>query len=525
MPDPLKEPVDIFRDSHALVRGLLESAPDPIVVSDDRGVIVLVNAQVEAVFGYPRDELLGQPVEILIPSRFSDHKAHRSEYFKEPKVRPMGVGMELAARRKDGSEFPAEVSLSPLVSAGRTFVSAAIRDVTRRQHTEEELRAAKRSAEAANLTKSRFLAAASHDLRQPLQAARLYLEVLGRELAAPSDVLAKVQLCLDDLRGLLNKLLDVAKLDAGSMTPQRRNLPVTELFDQITREFSGLAEEKGVALHIVRSSIEIDTDPELFRRVLGNLVVNAIHYTEEGGVLVGCRPRGREALVQVWDTGPGIPLDRVDRIFEEFYQLENPARDRRRGVGLGLAIVRRVCDLLRHEVSLRSELGRGSVFEVRVPIASAKEKTPAEPERAMVERSRQSHVVVIENDPDVLHALALALETSVERVTTAASIAEALDQTEAAGTPPTGVVSDYRLGDPHGSGVAAIRALRARYGAIGGVLLTGDTSRGDLSEQGRRDGFVVLHKPVGPDEILASLDRSTATPRPSSGSSVDPEGS
>jgi len=507
MREPIEDPIDLFRDSHSLVRGLLEAAPDPIVVSDDRGTIVLVNAQVEAVFGYLRDELLGQPVEILIPARFSDHVKHRNDYFHEPKVRPMGFGMELAARRKDGSEFPAEVSLSPLVSAGRTFVSAAIRDATGRQHIEEELRAAKRSAEAANLTKSRFLAAASHDLRQPLQAARLYLEVLGRELTEPSDVLGKVQLCLDDLRGLLNRLLDVAKLDAGSMTPQRRGLPVSELFEHVMREFSGLAAEQGIALRVVESSVEIDTDPDLFRRVLGNLVANAIHYTERGGVLIGCRRRGGDALVQVWDTGPGIPLDRVERIFEEFYQLENPARDRRRGVGLGLAIVRRVCDLLRHDVSLRSKLGRGSVFEVRVPLASGEDLAAQPVEVTGVATSGQSHVLVIENDPDVLQALALVLEAPERKVTAAESLSSALDRLKASTEAPTGIVSDYRLGDPHGTGVAAIAAVRERYGPIGAVLLTGDTSRSDLADEGEREGFVVLHKPVGPEEILAALDR------------------
>ena len=518
MAEPSAGPIDALRNSPEIARGLLEAAPDPIVVADDGGRIVLVNAQVEAVFGYTREELLGRPVEVLIPTRFRRHEGLRRDYFDTPRVRPMGEGLELAARHKDGSEFAVEVSLSPFKSGDRTFVSAAIRDVTKRQQIEEELREAKRSAERANRTKSQFLAAASHDLRQPLQAARLYLEVLARDQREPSELLGKLQLCLEDLRGLLNKLLDISKLESGSVVPSRKTIALRDPLLRIIDEFSGMAEEKGIELRVVCSDAEVETDPELFRRILGNLVVNAIHYTEKGGVLVGTRPRGRELVVQVWDTGPGIPPDQVEQIFEEFYQLDNPARDRRRGVGLGLAIVRRLGELLDHSVAVRSRVGCGSVFEVRLPRSHSRQREHAVENEEKSVPTGPSRIVVIEDDEDVLRALVLALEGPGRSVSPAASLDVALREIETQGERPTGVVSDYRLGGEY-NGVDAILALRDRFGPMAAVLLTGDTSRSDLVARGAKESFSVLFKPVGPTEILAALGRDPVHPASAGGSS------
>ena len=212
------------------------------------------------------------------------------------------------------------------------------------------------------------LAAASHDLRQPLQAARLYLEVLERQLVNPPDTLHKLAMCMENLRELLNKLLDISRLEAGTVEPEMKLFPLGEALERLTEEFSSIAEEKGIRLRVRPCCAEVRTDPQLLSRVLGNLVVNAVRYTHEGGVLVGCRKRGSDVAIQVWDTGIGIPEDEVGRVFDEFYQLGNIARVRRRGVGLGLSIVRRPLRSARLQGARR--VARRSGLDVRGPPAA-----------------------------------------------------------------------------------------------------------------------------------------------------------
>ncbi len=232
---------------------------------------------------------------------------------------------------------------------------------------------ARQAAERADRAKSRFLAAASHDLRQPMQALRLYLDALAVRLSDPvaQAILDKAQVAMASGEGLLSALLDVSTLDAGMVQPSPRTLPLGEMLSDLLADCGPDAAAKGLSLRVVDTGLHTCSDPVLLRRILRNLVVNAIRYTDQGGVLVGCRRMGNSVRVEVWDTGCGIPQDKQDAIFEEFYQLGNPSRDRAQGLGLGLSIVQRTAALLGHPVSVRSQPGRGSVFAIALPLVSA----------------------------------------------------------------------------------------------------------------------------------------------------------
>lgn len=503
------------RHAEQRARGLLEAAPDAMVVVNAGGLIELVNGRTEELFGYQRAELLDQPVEVLVPKRFqSDHVVQRHGYARRPEVRPMGTGLELAGRRKDGSEFPVEISLSPFEIGGETLVSAAIRDVTARQKIERELRAAKNEAEHASQAKSSFLAAASHDLRQPLQAARFYLEVLDseleRKLGESPPTLEKLGRCLANLRSLLNRLLDLSKLDAGGITPALRATPTRKLLDRLRTEMRSLALESGLKLRVAGPSLRVETDPLLLGRILENLLSNAVRYTDRGGVLLAVRRRRGRVAIQVWDTGVGIPADSLEAVFEEFHQVGSSARASSESFGLGLAIVRRLADLLGHEVNVRSELGRGSMFEIVLPLAVDPEDVPAAENKPAGSGKVEGFVVVIEDEPAVLDSLRALLEVTGYRVATATSAEGALVALEEAGRGPDMVISDYRLSETS-TGIDALEQVRSRYGReIPGLLLTGDTSLPRLTRIGGKRGFRVLHKPVEPAELSRALESGLA---------------
>lgn len=234
-----------------------------------------------------------------------------------------------------------------------------------------ELHAAKSAAEQAHRAKSRFLAHASHDLQQPLQAIGMFTGMLERQPQSAKAValLTDLKAAQRSMRDLLNAILDISKLESGAVTPKPADLPLSPLLDQLEAEFAGLAEAKGLRLRAVPTNAVVRSDPALLERIVRNLIANAIRYTETGGVLVGCRSRGDRLWIEVYDTGRGIAEPDRLRIFEEFVQLDRPDRDRSEGIGLGLAIVERLARLLEHPVTVRSVEGRGTVFAVGVPLA------------------------------------------------------------------------------------------------------------------------------------------------------------
>jgi len=370
-----------------------------------------------------------------------------------------------------------------------------------------ELRSKKDEAERATLAKSRFLATASHDLRQPMHALGLFVARLDQLPHAPETqrLIGNVGLSVRALQDLLDGLLDISRLDAGAEKPRVAPVRAEELLRQLDREFGSAAEHKGIRLRVRASPLWLSSDARLLYRMLLNLVSNAVRYTDSGGVLVACRRRGARAVLEVRDSGPGIPAAMHAEVFEEFVQLGNPERDRAKGLGLGLAIVRRTAELLGHPVSLASAPGCGSCFRVEVPIADAPlrgaERTPEAPQVDL----RGVSVLVVDDDALARAALVELLASWGCGVSAAASGAEAL-QLAARGPAPDVIASDYRL--PQGEdAVALIGRLRAAFGRpVPAFLVSGDTGP-EVLRAAEASGLVLLHKPVRPARLRSLIRR------------------
>lgn len=369
------------------------------------------------------------------------------------------------------------------------------------------LREAKESAENANHAKSHFLAAASHDLRQPLHALALLVAVLKRRYNDPASLklIRPIEDAARALKELLDALLDISRLDAGVVVPQMQIVAVNELFTRLTAEFGVQAENRGLRLRVRHcGQAFIHSDPTLLMELLRNLLANACRYTEHGGILLACRQRGEMLAIQVWDSGPGIPAEEIGNIFREYYQVGNRERDRRKGLGLGLSIVERLAHLLGATIRVRSRVGRGSLFEVRLPIEEAPLATPCEPVVADAEVLHAT-VLVIDDDPLILDSTATLLELLGFHPVAAKSAADALDKLGS--ERPDAILADYRLAAGN-TGIAAIAAIHARFGAdIPALLVSGDTHPQRLREA-KESGFELLHKPVEPEELDGWIRRT-----------------
>ncbi len=373
-----------------------------------------------------------------------------------------------------------------------------------------EIRRKKEEAEAASLAQTRFLAAASHDLRQPMHALGLFVSRLSRLQHAPEtrEVLAHVEDSVRAMQDLLDALLDISRLDAGVTRPHRRPVFLGDLLARLEADHRALAAEKGLRLRVRRTQAWADSDPFLLERILLNLLANAIRHTVRGGVLVGCRRRGDQVSIEVWDSGPGIPDEFRHEVFKEFVQLGGVERDRAKGLGLGLAIVERTARLLDHAVGLRSRVGRGSVFSIRVPRAAAGRSGEGAP-APVGDEMPSLDVAVVDDDPLVREAMQAALESWGCRVFTGADGREALDRLEAAGAEPGLLITDCRLGEGE-TGFAVARRFQERFGRrLPVALISGDTD-GELQRLAADAGWPLLRKPLPPARLRALLRRLTA---------------
>ncbi len=484
--------------SDELSKNLLELGPDATVVVDARGAIVFANAQVARTFGYAPSELRGQPVEVLLPERFrSGHIEHRALFALQPRPRAMGEGLNLFGQHKDGHEFPVEISLSPVQSEDGPLVVAAVRDATVRRDTEQGLI-------EANRAKSRLLAAASHDLRQPVQTLTL-LNQAGLRHAGPNqklvDILRQQQRALDTISQLLASVLDVSKLDSGALKPTIEDCSIGEVLERLRSDFEPLADEKGIGLVVDATEEAGRTDPELLRRLLGNLLSNAIRYTQNGRVHLSCAGHGDGLAITVRDTGLGIPSDELQNIFDEFYQVDRGSQ-RPEGLGLGLSIVKRLASLLGHKVEVESVVNRGTAFTVRLPRV---EPTSTVRETADSPGAHaKGTILVVDDEKSVAHATSLLLELEGFDVLIASGKDEALERVASA--VPDVILSDYHLRGLE-TGADVVAAIRVRLRAdVPAIFVTGDTSKVANADT-RIGNATLLSKPTKVDELLGAIER------------------
>lgn len=470
---------------------------------------------------------------------------HRSWAFKDTRLWSWAVGLAalclllgaLAARKIGGQisrsiaslaraverigkgDFNARVSVAPggelsALEAGINNMAEKFKQdqqtlAYRIEEATQLLMAQKEEAERANLAKSRFLAAATHDLRQPMHALTLFVAALKERIHYPevSRIVQQIESSVTAMQGMFNALLDISRLDAGVLQAHPKDFFLQALFERLHADFIPLAQEKGLRLSIVPTKAIVRTDPVLLERILMNLISNGIRYSSSGGVVVGCRRSKGGVRIEVWDTGAGIPVPRQKDIFQEFVQLNNPERDRNKGLGLGLAIVDRMAKLLGSQIELKSKEGRGSVFSIKVARGNAKrvveEIAPAIPVRR--ERLNGALVVFVDDEASILEGMEVLLRDWGCQPIIAASAVGALAALAEAGRAPDIIISDYRLRDRE-TGIDVITQIREQYGAgIPSVLVSGDTAP-ELLRAAKDRGLQILHKPVRPAKLRALID-------------------
>jgi signal transduction histidine kinase len=504
------------RFKQSLLEAALQNMSQGISVVDRELQLVAWNQRYADLFQYPPELLrAGVPVEELVR-----HNARRGlagpgdpEIEVGKRLEHMRAGTPYVAERRfpDGSVI--EIHGNPMPGGG--FV-ATFTDVTVSRRSEAELRraaetleqrvaartgeleAAKAEAERANQAKSRFLAAVSHDLLQPINAAHLFTHALAQQLRHPEyrDVVGNIDGALSSSEALLAGILDISRLDAGGLAPQVETFPVDDMLSHLAAEFRVMAEERGLELRYVPSKLWVESDPQLLRRVLQNFLANAVRYTRRGRVLMGCRRVGGDVVLAVHDTGPGIREEDRERIFEEFRSLERGGP----GLGLGLAIADRIARLLDHRLELRSVPGRGAAFMIRVPRAaprSVKVTAVAEP------RAPGARVLVVDNDPAVLEAMATLLSGWRCEVHAARSVAEA--ERLAADVRPQLLLLDYHL-DGAETGLDLRRRLDGAAAEIPAIIITADHSE-PVRAAVAAAGCYLLHKPLKPLALKSLMAR------------------
>ncbi|CAA7616001.1 PAS domain S-box protein [Magnetospirillum sp. UT-4] len=492
----------------SLFRRVMDASHEGVVILSPSGHILYANSAFARLFAVTQDGVAG--------THYRGYFPRSSEALLDRALTPAllrGESWEgvIEAVDASGRIFPVWQRAGVLRDdSGKVrFFFAFMHDHSAQQTFEDELFDAKEAAEEANVAKTRFLAAASHDLRQPMQALAMFVEVLsGSDLdPARATLVGRVQDSVTALEGLLNGLLDVSKLEAGLVVPQADDFAIGPMMRRLAREFESLCVAEGIRLSAVPTGLAVHTDAALVERILRNLLNNAVRYTPAGGrVLFGCRRRGDVLRLEVWDSGIGIPQAELRNIFREFHQVGNSGRDRRQGLGLGLAIVERLARLLGHRIDVRSVEGRGSVFAVEVPVCHRR-IAPGVRQLPLDLMRRGVSILVIEDEPDVRDGLEALLASWGHVVLAAGGADEAIRRLPGFGRLPDLIIADYRLqnGETGGQAIARIAIHLRAEGKVPAIIVTGDTAPERL-QQAQALGHRLLHKPVRPDALRAAIE-------------------
>lgn len=404
----------------------------------------------------------------------------------------------------------------------RTYSLSVVNNELRKENTvraliEDELRQAKASADAANLGKTRFLAAASHDVLQPLNAARLFTSALAQQQhsEATTQLIDNLDGSLKAAETLISAILDISKLDAGALVPNRRHFSLTTLFENLNTEFTVLANEKDLLFRFVNCHQIVHTDPQLLRRVLQNFISNAIRYTQKGKILLGCRHTGNSIRIEVWDTGVGIPEDKLSEVFEEFRRINNPKHSKVEGLGLGLAITERIAHILEHPISVRSWPGNGTVFSVNVPLGDTSKAIKQQPESRGWTRSKGLegvNILVVDNEPSILDGMTALLQGWSCNTLCASSSVNAIKLIEEQNFTPDIILMDYHLDDSL-TGTMALKDLSRLWPVkVPAVVITADRTD-EVQSEIRQSAAQHLNKPIKPAALRAMINKLISSSR------------